>query len=108
MLTEYLTELANFYNNALGNVFTHQAIIDTKNNHFQLVMLGWDNQDYYTYLVLFHLDIHPKTGNIWIQQNNTEIDIDIELEKRSNIPKKHFVLGFRPDYVREHSDYAVA
>lgn len=107
VLSQYLTNLAKEGNNSVDTDVKYQAIIDTQNNHFQLVVLGWDN-DTFIYSVLIHLDINPLTGNIWIQQNNTEIDLDIELEKIANVPKKHFVLGFRPDYVREHSDYAVA
>ena len=37
-----------------------------------------------------------------------EIEIDEELKETSNIPKKSFVLGFYPAYVREQSEYAVA
>jgi hypothetical protein len=54
-----------------------------------------------------HFDIHAETGNIWIQQNNTEIQVDLELERLAEIPKKHLVLGFRPKYMREVSDFAV-
>jgi len=57
---------------------------------------------------MIHLSINTTTGNIWIHQNNTEIEIDLELEKLAAIPKTHFVLGFYPEYIRKHSDYAVA
>lgn len=107
VLTEYITNLATEHNNALGNTMNYHALIDTNNNYFQLLIIGW-NDDFYVHDVLIHLHIHAKTGNIWIYQNDTEIDIDIELARIANIPKKHFVLGFRPNYVREHSDYAVA
>lgn len=40
VLTDYIEGLANDYNNALGNEFTYQAIIDLRNNHFQLVRIG--------------------------------------------------------------------
>ncbi len=105
-LTAYVKALAEEYNNSLGNTMTYQAIIDTEGNHFQLLKMGW-YKDLYSFSVLFHLDIHPETGNIWIQQNNTEIELDIDLAK-FNIPKEHLVLGFRPAYVREFSDFAVA
>lgn len=107
VLSNYINNLANEANETLDESIKYQAIIDTQNNHFQLVIIGWE-ADNFTYSVLIHLDIHPKTGNIWIQQNNTEIEIDVELEKIADIPKKHFVLGFRPDYVRKYSDYAIA
>lgn len=104
-LAQYIKALAAEYNNSLGNIMTYQAIIDTEGNHFQLLKMGW-YKDLYSFSVLFHLDIHPETGNIWIQQNNTEIELDIALA-RFDIPKEHLVLGFRPAYVRKYSEFAV-
>ncbi len=106
VLSEYITELADERNNGIGRKLTHQAIIDTKNNHFQLVKLGW-RKDRYIYKVLMHLDISPETGNIWVQQNNTEILIDRDLAKY-DIPQKHFVAGFHPPSMREDTEFAVA
>ena len=105
-LSKYIKMLANEYNNSLGNTMKYQAVIDLNGNHFQLMKMGW-YKDLYSFSILFHLDIHPKTGNIWIQQNNTEIELDVELA-HFDIPKEHLVLGFRPEYVREWSDYAIA
>lgn len=107
ILTQYFRNLSDEYNNSLGSDKDHHSIIDPKTNHFQFVKMGW-KKGRFAYAVLIHLNINPKTGNIWIQQNNTEIQLDVELEKIANIPKKHLVLGFRPKYVREHSDYAIA
>ena len=77
------------------------------NNRFLLMDLGW-YKGKFRYHVLFHLEIHPETGNIWVQQNYTEILLDIELEKFAGIPKEHIVIGFLPTSMREHSEYAVA
>lgn len=104
ILSDYIEGLADKYNNAIGNELTYQAIIDIKNNHFQLVKMGWNNYKF-IYGILIHLDISPTTGNIWIQQNNTEILLEKDL---INIPEKHFVLGFRSEDMREHSNFAVA
>ena len=106
ILSQYIEQLANEHTNALGNDMTYQAIIDTQNNHFQLVRIGWHEQRF-LYSVLIHLDINPETGNIWIQQNNTEILLDVDLGKLG-IPKNHFVLGFRPAEMRPFSDFALA
>ena len=105
-LSEYVKMLAVEYNNALGNELKYVPVTDIQGNHFQLVKMGWHDHQF-IFVVLFHFDISPETGNIWIQQNNTERLLDEELAK-FNIPKKHLVLGFRPQYMREHSDYAVA
>ncbi len=107
VLSDYLNQLATEYNNSLGSDKNYHAIVDLKNNHFQFIHMGW-NKERFIFLVLIHLTIHPETGNIWIQQNNTEIELDIELEQFANVPKEHLVLGFRPEYMRELSEYAVA
>lgn len=107
VLTGYVRNLAKECNSSLGSDQDYHSIIDLTTNHFQFLQMSWKNDDY-TYLILIHLTINAETGNIWIQQNNTEIEIDVELEKLADIPKKHFVLGFFPEYVRKHSDYAVA
>ncbi|MEM6317507.1 MAG: element excision factor XisI family protein [Bacteroidota bacterium] len=106
VLKSYIQSLAKENNEALGNTSTYQAITDLEGNHFQLVVMGWHKHKF-LYNVLIHLNINFKTGNIWVQQNNTEILIDEDLEK-FGIPKSHFVLGFRPAIMREHSKYAVA
>ena len=106
VLAQYIQKLAYENNHALGNKIVYQSIIDTKNNHFQLVKIGWQNNQF-IYAVLLHLDINAKTGNIWIQQNNTEILLENDL-KKFNVPKKQLVLGFRPESMRKYSEFAVA
>lgn len=106
-LATYVKKLAVEYSTASNNDIFYQAIVDREGNHFQLVKMGWHKQRY-IYAILFHLDINAETGNIWIRQNNTEIQLDVELEKFANIPKQHLVLGFRRRSLRELSDYAVA
>ncbi len=107
ILEQYIRGLAKQYNTSLGSSQNYHAIIDLKTNHFQFVKMGWYKEEF-IYKILIHLNINPTTGNIWIQQNNTEIEIDEELKKLADIPKIHFVLGFYPDYIRKHSEYAVA
>ena len=106
ILAAYIQELADERNNALGNDMTYQAIIDLSGNHFQLVRIGWHNLKY-LYAVLIHFDINAETGNIWVQQNNTEILLDEELGARG-IPKNNLVIGFRPAEMRPYSDFALA
>jgi hypothetical protein len=107
VLEKYIRDLATKYNSSLGSTKNYHAIIDLQSNHFQFVRIGWQEEQF-IYNVLIHLSINIETGNIWILQNNTEIEIDEELKETSNIPKKSFVLGFYPAYVREQSEYAVA
>ncbi len=107
ILESYIRGLAKQYNSSLGSDKNYHAIIDLKTNHFQFVKMGWHNNEFF-FNVLIHLSINEITGNIWIQQNNTEIEIDVELGKIAKIPKTHFVLGFYPEYVRKYSGYAIA
>ena len=107
VLKKYIYGLVDEYNSSLGSDKNYHAIIDLQNNHFQFVKMGW-SKGRFSYGILIHLSIHPETGNIWIQQNNTEILIDIDLEHLANVPKTHIVLGTVPDDMREHSEYAVA
>ena len=106
VISKYLNDLAEEKNNALGNEMTYQTVLDIDKKHFLLIQMGWKDHTF-LYSVLIHLDIHPETGNIWIQQNNTEVLLTQEMEEMG-IPKAHFVLGFRSEAMRIHSEYAVS
>jgi XisI protein len=84
----------------------YQVIIDNENNHFQLVMTGWNAKDHFVYAVLFHFDIKAD-GKIWILVNNTDVLIAEELIKKG-VLKSDIVLGFHSELVRPHTGYAVA
>ncbi len=84
----------------------YQVISDTENNHFQLVMTGWDAKDHFVYAVLFHFDIKPN-GKIWILVNNTDVLIGEELVEHG-VLKSDIVLGFHSEMVRPYTGYAVA
>ncbi len=105
ILTNYLENLAQQRNESLGSPGGYQAITDLIHNQFQLMRIGW-YQDKFHFRVLMHFSIHPETGNIWVQQNNTEIELDKELGALG-VPKQHLVLGFRPADLRALSEYAV-
>jgi len=105
VLTNYIEQLAKERNESLGSNGGYQAITDLIHNHFQLVRMGWHGGQFY-FRVLLHFNIHPETGNIWVQQNNTEIPLDLELGALG-VPKSHLVLGFRPTDMRALSEYAV-
>ncbi|MGI0493384.1 XisI protein [Alkalinema pantanalense CENA528] len=81
-----------------------QVIIDTTNDHYLLLRIGWDkNKRIHT--CIFHFDI--KDGKIWVQENNTDIEIDRDLEEMG-ISKQELVIGFHHPSMREFSDYAIA
>ena len=104
-IQEFLTKLAQA--KTLGSEkaeeFETQVIFDTKNNHYQLLHLGWENQKR-TFGVSIHIDI--KNGKVWIQRNSTDIDIAQELVEKG-IPKRDIVLGLQSPAMRKYTDFAV-
>jgi XisI protein len=81
-----------------------QLIFDTINDRYLLFRTGWDNQRR-IHNCIFHFDI--KDDKIWIQENNTDIEVDKELEEMG-ISKKELVVGFLHPSMREYSEYAVS
>lgn len=105
ILTAYLQEIAAERNSGLGNDMEYQTISDTGGGHFQLLRTGWHNERF-IFQVLIHADIKPN-GKVWVQQNITELPLGEDLQMRG-IPKSDMVIGFRPEYLRRLSEYAVA
>jgi hypothetical protein len=81
-----------------------EVICDKENDRYLVLDIGW-NESHRVHNCIFHFDI--KDGKIWIQENNTDIDIDEELEELG-IPKKELVIGFHHPSMREYSNYAIA
>lgn len=54
----------------------NQLVLDTKNHHYQLVRVGWQNGKHVHYAV-FHFDIIG--DKVWVQQNRTDLPIGYEL-----------------------------
>lgn len=73
-------------------------------NRYQVLAIGWDN-DKRIYGCSMHLDI--KAGKIWIQANNTDIDIAEALVAK-RVPKENIVIGLQPDYLRQYTGYGIA
>ncbi len=81
-----------------------QLILDSERDHYLLVRVGWEGERRVNYAV-FHFDI--KDGKIWLQDNNTDIEVDKELEELG-ISKKEIVVGFHYPAMREYSEFAIA
>ena len=79
-----------------------ELLFDTERNHFQLLTMSWQ-QHRFVYSVGFHIDIIDE--KVWIQQNNTELDIANELIE-NGIPKDKIVLGFIAPQYRENTGFA--
>jgi hypothetical protein len=80
-----------------------QTIFDLKNDHYQLVYVGWSN-NIRTYGCVLHLDI--KDGKIWIQHDGTEIGIANKLLDLG-VPHQDIVLAYQEPYVRQFTEFAL-
>lgn len=81
-----------------------QTVFDDDNNRYLLISIGWDKKKRVHHIVM-HVDIID--DKIWIQCDNTDAAIAIDLEE-AGIPKDRIVLGFRSPKIRQYTDYAVA
>jgi hypothetical protein len=81
-----------------------ELVFDSEHDRYLLLDVGWEGQKRVHHCI-FHFDI--KDGRIWIQENNTDAEVDKDLEEMG-ISKKEMVVGFHHPSMREYSDYAVA
>lgn len=80
-----------------------QVILDWANDHYQLLRIGWLDDDRILQ-ILIHVDIKPD-GKVWIQETLTELALDDELVKRG-IPASEIVLGMHPPSYRQFTEFA--
>jgi hypothetical protein len=102
ILIDYLQEQSKVIPANMPDIDSN-VIIDRENNHFQLLQSGWQGSKY-VFTVVFHFDI--RDGKVWFQRNITERDV-VDVLMENGINREDIVLGFRPDYVRAHSGFAV-
>lgn len=103
-IISFLKEYASIPNAVPTGDVKENLIIDTENNHFQLLSVGWQKNKF-IFAPILHFDIVD--GKVWIQQNNTEVFVADELMARG-IAKDDIVLGFQAPIVRPHTGFAVA
>jgi XisI protein len=102
LLEKFLqTELPENQSDEIG----YQVITDMKNNHFQLIEMGW-YETKFIYRVAIHLSIKP-SGKVWLWVNNTDTLVAEELVKLG-ILASDIVLGFHSVGVRQYTGFAVA
>ena len=104
ILTQYLEALAEAKNSNPQAPLTYQVLTDLPRGHYQLSRMGWHQRRFH-FQVLLHMDL-AADGKVWLQQNNTDILIGEELVARGIAPSD-IVVGFRPEYLREGTRYAV-
>ena len=101
ILTDYAKKTSSIAQNA--SEMEEQLLIDTHNDHYQLLTVGWEGIRR-VYYPVFHLDI--KNQKIWVQEDATDYDIVGALEAL-NVPKSDIVLAFHSPAKRPLTDYAV-
>lgn len=82
-----------------------QTVFDTERDHYQLVYVAWKRNGLRDYGCLLHLD--TKDGKIWIQYDGTEGGIAYQLVELG-VPHQDIVLGYQPEEVRPHTEFAVS
>lgn len=82
-------EYDKFWGNSGG--LTNRIIADTKQNAFVLISFGWQNNETYTHLLCFHIEIID--NKVWVHENNTEALIADELIEKG-VEAEDIVLGF--------------
>lgn len=80
-----------------------ETIFDETQNRYQLVALGWQEKRR-VYGCVIHIDI--KADKVWLQHDSTDAAIAERLME-CGIPEQHIVLGFQPEYYRQHTNFAV-
>ena len=103
IIQSLLTEIHNYKNHRNNNGIEEEIVFDSDRNRYLLIDVGWDRKEY-VYGTIIHIDI--KEGKIWIQRNNTEINLADRLVE-SGIPKENIVIGLHSPFMRQYSGYAV-
>ncbi|MEO0988402.1 MAG: XisI protein [Cyanobacteria bacterium J06639_14] len=102
LVEDLLRELHRYDQSSHGGVES-QLVFDAEHNHYLLIDVGWE-QKQFVYGTIVHIDI--KDGKVWIQRNNTEINLAERLVEQG-IPKQNIVLGLHSPFMRQASGYAV-
>jgi hypothetical protein len=100
LVQQLIKDYAN-YRPAYGDIEV-ETIFDAQHDHYQLVNIGWDEEQRIHGCSL-HIDI--KEGKIWIQHNGTENLIAEELVALG-VPKQDIVLGFQSPYKRKLTEFS--
>ena len=80
-----------------------QTVFDDQQRRYQLMAIGWQGKRRVHGCVM-HIDIID--NKIWLQHNSTDIEIG-ELLTDMGVAKEHIVIGFLPEFYRQHGEYAV-
>jgi XisI protein len=80
-----------------------EIVFDRDRDRYLLIDLGWHQKEY-VYETIIHIDI--KDEKIWIQRNNTEINLADRLVE-NGVSKENIVIGLHSPFMRQFSGCAV-
>jgi hypothetical protein len=103
-IVDVYEEYATYLRGSNYSSVNYQLIIDEKNKHYQLIAIGWENDNRIFYII-FQSDIID--DKIWIQEDNTEDGLAALIGEKG-VSKKEIVLAYFPEYHRKYTEYAVA
>ena len=104
LLQNYADTPASYEDLNKEDELEEQLLIDTKNDHYQILAIGWEGS-VRVYYPIFHIDI--KNDKVWVQEDATDSDLVGKMEELG-IEKSDIVLAFHAPYKRPYTGYAVA
>lgn len=100
ILSDLMTTYSSYQSSRDAVVMS--PLIDRVNDHYGLIMSGWDGDRRVQGFVI-HLDIID--GKIWLQYDGTDLNVALDLVE-AGVPREDIVLGFHPPEVRPHTGFA--
>jgi hypothetical protein len=102
LIEELLMARAN--NRSANDPIRSQTVFDREGDHYQIVNLGWKDNNTRIYGCSIHVDIIG--DKIWVQHDGTEDAIAEELAERG-VPKREIVLGYHAPNVRKYTEFGL-
>ncbi|MEM9538842.1 MAG: XisI protein [Cyanobacteria bacterium P01_E01_bin.42] len=104
IVRDLLQEIYGYNTSGSNHGIESQLVLDMERDHYLLIDVGWE-QNQFIYGTSIHIDI--KEDKIWIQRNNTEVQLAKCLVERG-VSKDNIVIGLHSPFMRKYSDYAVS
>jgi XisI protein len=101
VITTLLTDYAARSSTPLFQCIT---ILDSQQDHYQALDIGWDEDGRRIFQPVIHIDI--LNDKIWIQENVTDLDLDT-LFSAEGIHSSEIVLGLHSPSLRKLGIYAI-
>jgi XisI protein len=81
-----------------------ETIFDREGDHYQLVNLGWKNNNTRIYGCSIHVDIID--GKIWVQHDGTE-DAIADWLVAKGVPSQDIVIAYHAPNIRQYTEFAI-